>query len=179
MNKDSNTLLICLAVVSMSLFAVNVYADFPLDRFTGYIMISAGFLFLVTIISLIIYLFRRSRGFYKWLMAVLMIFLLLNIPLTARVVEMEIHKHELAAIEKINTCEKAKELFDEDLKNASLKYFIFGMAVDEDWQEYLEEHHDLEVYYLGCIVSSSLECYNDLVTDYLNLEEQYPAINSK
>ncbi len=91
----------------------------------------------------------------------------INLLLISEVITFEIYKYKITQIEKIETCEKAELQFDIDLKNQSLKYFTFGMGVDEEYQKNLEDNYNLEVYHMGCIVENSYECYNELVKRHL------------
>lgn len=77
----------------------------------------------------------------------------------------------MKTLERINTCEKAHIQFNYDVKNQSLKYFLFGYGVDEQLRQTLEDKYNLNVYHLGCIVTPAFECYNELVEQHLNLVE--------
>lgn len=165
--EQKRYLLVCLAITSIMLFAVNIYADVPLTRVMGYIKFFASLYLLFTLIILIRYFFKKTFKAYKLALATLTIFLVINLGLVTTVVNFEMAKYEMFKIEKMNTCEKAGLQFKADLKNEDMKFFIFGIGVDEEYMLKVEQKYNLKVYHMGCMVSPSYQCYNELVKDHL------------
>lgn len=169
MKAKKTYLIVCLVILSMMLYAVGIYNDLQLTRVTGYIRLLASLFCLLTIIILLIHAFKGTLHTYKVSLVVLLMFLSLNFVLVMEVVMFEIHKYEISKVEKINTCEKANLQFVKDLKNSSLKYFVFGIAEDQVYSQWLEDQYNLDVYHMGCVVTPSYECYNKHVESYFKL----------
>ena len=162
--KQKTYLLICLLISSGFLFAVNFYVDFSITKFTGYIKIASGLFLLLTVISTILYAIRRTSNTFKSSLIVASIFFLLNSVLVTEIIAREVQGAKLYEIEKqLETCDKAQNQFEIDLKNGELKYILFGIGADEKLITMLEEKYELEVYYFGCIMSLAFECYNEQV----------------
>lgn len=161
-----------LIVSSGILFVVNFNMDFAIARFTGYVKIGSGILLVLTLISVTIYLVKRTSYAYKSSLIVASIFFLLNSVLVTEIIALEIHGAKLNKIEKqLETCEKAKTQFQIDLENEDLKYFTFGIGIDEEFNKKLEDEYGLEVYHMGCIVHSSYKCYNEQVEKKIKITD--------
>jgi prepilin signal peptidase PulO-like enzyme (type II secretory pathway) len=173
MNRNKyNYLLICILVSSGFLFAVNFYVDFAITRFTGYVKIGSVIFLILTLISVTTHTIKRTTKTFNSSIIVASIFFLLNTVLVTEIVALEIHGAKLYKIEKqLETCEKAKNQFRIDLENDDLKYFTFGMGIDEEYNSKLEDMYGLEVYHMGCIVYSSYVCYNELVEKELKMAD--------
>jgi hypothetical protein len=144
--------------------------DFAITRFTGYVKIGSGIFLILTLISATIYLIKRTSKTYKSSLIVTSIFFLLNFVLGTEIIAIEIHGAKLYKIEKqVETCEKAKAQFQIDLENGDLKYFTFGIGIDEEFNNKLEDEYGLEVYHMGCIAYPSYECYNKQVEKELKI----------
>ena len=60
-----------------------------------------------------------------------------------------------------------KKKFANDLKNGEIKYFHFGLGTLIGQNKIVKEKYNIEVYSMGCLVRSEMECYNKKVNDYL------------
>lgn len=67
------------------------------------------------------------------------------------------------------TCEEVLSKFEIDKKNQEIKYFHFNMFNVESLEEKLGKA-GVEYHFMGCLVHESLECYNNLVMEYLKSE---------
>ena len=67
-------------------------------------------------------------------------------------------------------CDKMKDRFKSDLSNNNLKFFSGGIVQNENLGKYLKKE-GVEEFYQGCLVNGELECYTDLVVEYLEKEK--------
>ena len=75
--------------------------------------------------------------------------------------------NQLSEYEKIETCDEMENRFASDLKNGEIKYFQFGIGRDIWLQEILESKYKIECLGMGCSIQSEIECYNNMVENYL------------
>jgi hypothetical protein len=66
------------------------------------------------------------------------------------------------------SCEKIEKRFDEDLIKGELKYFQEEYDYDLEFLEKLKLKYGIEVIGNSCTQCTSMECYNELVKDYIN-----------
>ncbi len=122
---------------------------------------------------LIIFFFlpRRIKGNFLSVCALILSLILLF--------ESSLITHKIIEEQRLNSiyseysqlsCDELKKRFEIDLKDNDLKYFSGGMFHDLDWSEILKEN-DITELYQGCMVNLKLECYSDLVNDYLEKEK--------
>jgi len=152
------------------LFIVNTYMDAGIAITGERIRFLTTISLIFTMIISIVYFVKRTLKVYRISLLTSSAFLLLNFALTVEVVAFEYRSYQLAQIAKINTCEKAELTFQKDLESGDLRYFMFGMGVDELSNDHLTNVYNLDVYQIGCIVDNSLECYNELVEQHINAE---------
>jgi hypothetical protein len=62
---------------------------------------------------------------------------------------------------------KIEKRFEADVKNGKIKYFLSGYDSDLEFEESLKDEHDLELISSSCTMFSSMQCYNNLVIDYI------------
>ena len=72
-----------------------------------------------------------------------------------------------AEYSEIETCEEMEKRFSTDLKNGEVKYFHFGIGTLIGQNKILKDNYNIEVYSMGCLVQTEMECYNEKVNDYL------------
>ncbi len=72
-----------------------------------------------------------------------------------------------AEYSEIETCEEMEKRFSTDLKNGEVKYFHFGIGTLIGQNKILKDNYNIEVYSMGCLVQTEMECYNENVNDYL------------
>lgn len=63
-------------------------------------------------------------------------------------------------------CEEMNNRFEQDLANNELKYFSFGLGGSGNLTNNLKKYN-IQNYDLGCIIRNNLECYSNLVAEYL------------
>lgn len=156
-------LIVCLTISSIALFTIYNYSGSPISIFPATLRSFLIPLFLISIILVIVYGFKSTSSTYRSALFTLLVFFFLNVLLVSEVVAFEVHKYKLTQLEKMDTCEKAVLQFETDLKSGSLKYFTFGLGVDEEYQDKLQDQFDLDVYHMGCVVTESFTCYDELV----------------
>jgi hypothetical protein len=72
-----------------------------------------------------------------------------------------------AEYSEIESCDGMEKRFSNDLKHGEIKYFHFGLGTLIGQNKILKEKYNIEVYSMGCLVRSEMECYNKKVNDYL------------
>lgn len=163
-------LLICLLIVAALLYLFNVSVGTSMTELTENVRTVTGLVMVFTLIAITIHIIKKSNWTYRFNLTIASIFLVLNIVLATETVAIEIHEKEMEKIAAMDSCDKARVQFNADLKTNELKYFLFGLGVDEELNDKLENQYDLKIYTMGCIVLPALECYNDLVKEHLQIE---------
>jgi hypothetical protein len=69
------------------------------------------------------------------------------------------------------SCEKIKKRFEQDLINGELKYFQDKYNPNLEFEEDLRDNHSIELIGISCTQFTSMECYNDLVKDYIKTND--------
>lgn len=93
--------------------------------------------------------------------------LVLNIYLANKIYKsLQINKI-YAEYAEIETCEEMKKRFETDLKNGEIKYFQFGIGYDNELEKTLKNRYNIETFGMGCTIQPEIECYNQLVNEYL------------
>lgn len=64
-------------------------------------------------------------------------------------------------------CEKLKNYFETDLKNEEIKFFQYGIGIDIELYENLKSKYGIESIGMGCMKLPTIDCYNNLVNNYL------------
>ncbi len=73
-----------------------------------------------------------------------------------------------------------KKRFAEDLKNGELKYFVFSIGGDEEWDKKLKDEYKVKSILMGCTsFPSELDCYNYEVRQYLKSKYKFDILNDK
>lgn len=169
--KQKLYLIVCLAITSTALLSVNI-----MNAFVSYKLISLFPeilhslyipVFLITVITLLLYGIKRTIVRYRISLTVLIMFFIINVFGVTEVAAYKVYTHKVSQIEKIDSCEAAATEFESDQKKGSLKYFTFGLMEDEAFNEELKDQYDLEVYHMGCVVNPALVCYNSRVEDHI------------
>lgn len=148
------------------LFLVNIFGITEVTPFIGYIFFGLGLVFIASLIFLTLFAVRKTYRNYQKSLWALAIFLIINLGTITFVIAEEIDKHEMNQISQISNCDEAELTFSSDLKNGKLKFFTFGIVENIKFKKQLEEKYDLKVRYMGCIVTSELECYNQKVKNH-------------
>lgn len=68
---------------------------------------------------------------------------------------------------EFESCEKIKKRFEEDLIHGELKYFQNAYNSDLEFEKRLRDKHGIELIGISCTQFTSMECYNNLIRDYL------------
>lgn len=134
--------------------------------------ISKG-LFVLGLISFGLYFLAKDwqNGLTKIMIGTFGICLMLNLYTLSEYYKIMQIQNTIAEYSKIETCDEMEKRFATDLKKGKIKYFQFGIATDIELQKSLKTKYGIESYGMGCIVQSKMDCYNDLVNDYL--KEKY------
>lgn len=116
-----------------------------------------------------LYFFNKKWGILltKIMIGAFGVCLILNLYLVAQIYESVQIQKRYAEYSEIETCIEMEKRFATDLKNGEIKYFQFGIGYDIDLEETLKVKYDIETFGMGCLVQSEMECYNDLVNDFL------------
>ena len=93
--------------------------------------------------------------------------LVLNIYLVTEYYQMKQSRITLSEYLKLRTCDMMENRFATDLKNGEIKYFQFGMGTDLQLQKTLKAKYGIESFGMGCCGLPNMECYNNLVNEYL------------
>lgn len=62
---------------------------------------------------------------------------------------------------------KIKKRFEADVRNGEIKYFQDAYNPDLEFEERLRDKYGIELVGIACTQFTSMECYNDLVKDYI------------
>ncbi len=132
-------------------------------------LLIAKILYIIGFISLGLYFLAKDwrKVLTKIMLYAFSISLILSVYLSYQYYEWNKHYEILNEYEQIATCEKLKERFATDLENSELKYFQFGFGFDIELQRSLKNKYGIESFGMGCLVDMKMECYNDLVNNYL------------
>ena len=93
--------------------------------------------------------------------------LVLNIYLMTEYYKMEQRRITLSEYHKLGTCDLMGNRFATDLIKGEIKYFQFGMGTDLQLQKTLDTKYGIESFGMGCCVLPNMNCYNNLVNEYL------------
>lgn len=66
-----------------------------------------------------------------------------------------------------DSCSRIEKRFKADVRNGEIKYFQNKYDSDLEFEERLRDKHDIELIGISCTMFTSMECYNNLVIDYL------------
>ena len=76
-------------------------------------------------------------------------------------------------------CDELKEFFATDLKNKEVKFFQYGMGADIELYQNLKSKYEIESFGMGCVKLSTIDCYNDLVNNYLIEKHNDSIVNGR
>ncbi len=159
-----------LFLISILLFGINISYNISGSDFSKLIKVFTLLTLIISLCSIIVFNFNKTLKVYRIVLVVVSIFLILNLSLVKDVIAYEYESYRLSEVYEMDSCEKAEIQFAKDLKNGELKFFIFGIGTNPEVHRKLKEDYNLEVFYMGCIILSSYECYNKLVVNKLNLK---------
>ena len=131
-----------------------------------YLMI-AKILFLIGLISVVLYFLAKDwqKALTKIMLFSFSISLILSAYLSYAYYEREKSIAIMTKYERAN-CNELKEFFATDLKNQEIKFFQYGMGADIELYDKLKKY-EINCYSMGCVKLSTIDCYNDLVNNYL------------
>ena len=131
-------------------------------------LLIAKILFLIGLISFVLYFLAKDwqKTLTKIMLFSFSISLILSTYLSYAYFEREKTIALITKYERAN-CNELKELFATDLKNKDIKFFQYGMGTDIELQENLESKYGIRSFGMGCVKFSTIDCYNDLVNNYL------------
>lgn len=73
---------------------------------------------------------------------------------------------------EIESCSKIEKRFEADLINGEVKYFQDEYDSNLGFEERLRDKHSIELIGISCTRFTSMDCYNDLVKDYIRKKEK-------
>ena len=68
---------------------------------------------------------------------------------------------------EFDSCLKIEQRFKEDVKNKEIKYFLDEYNLDSEFKERIRDKHHVELIGVSCTRFTSMNCYNDLVKEYI------------
>mgnify|MGYP003631407372 CR=1 FL=1 len=143
-------------------------------------LLIAKILFLIGIISFILYFLTKD---WRKILTRIMLFsfsisLIFSIYLSYAYFEREKSIAIMTKYERAN-CESLKEFFATDLKNKKIKFFQYGMGTDVELHEKLKSKYGIESFGMGCMKLSTIDCYNELVNNYLIEKHNDSIVNGR
>ncbi len=143
-------------------------------------LLFAKILFAIGFISSIIYFSAKD---WRKILTKIMLFsfsisLILSVYLSYAYFEREKSIATITKYERAN-CDELKELFAEDFENEEVKFFQYGMGTDIELYENLKSKYGIESYGMGCVKLSTIDCYNDLVNNYLIQKHNDSIVNGR
>jgi hypothetical protein len=126
-------------------------------------------LFLMGILSFGLYFFVKKwrNRLTKVMIGTFGICLVLNLYALTEYYKITKIQNTIAEYSELKTCNEMKNRFSTDLKKGEIKYFQFGIGANLELQKTLKTKYEIECFAMGCLVQSELDCYNDLVNNYL------------
>ncbi|QNK78158.1 hypothetical protein H7F37_03490 [Winogradskyella sp. PAMC22761] len=70
------------------------------------------------------------------------------------------------------SCSKIEKRFEADLKNGEIIYFQDEYNPDLEFEEKLRDKYSIELIGISCTRYTSMNCYNDLVKDYIRKKNE-------
>lgn len=116
-----------------------------------------------------LYLFKKNwrNLLIKIMIAVFSISLALNLYIFPQIYESVQINKKYAEYSEIKTCNEMEKRFLVDLKNEEIFYFQFGIGYDIELAKTLMKKYKIESIGMGCLIQPEMECYNQLVNNYL------------
>jgi hypothetical protein len=158
--------------ISGTLFLTNNLLNAGITVYGEQVKYASTIFFALTLISSILYYYKKSRATFRTTIIFGSVFFILNALLTFELVAFDWRSYQLSKIKEMRTCELATQAFNKDLENGNLKYFTFGIGSDQLSENYLEDEYDLNVWHMGCIADHPLVCYNELVEQHVTNERK-------
>jgi hypothetical protein len=170
-------LIVLFAVCSIILQWLN----FNLRDYNNYNLILniIGILILFGLFIFVISIFRKNNTLLEKIsIGILTITLVSNLFLSYKLFDYNRTIQIQVEYESAN-CEELKKRFANDLKNKELKYFQYGMGADIELYENLKTKYGIECFSMGCAKLSTIDCYNDLVNNYLKEKHSDPIVDDR
>ncbi|WP_028873231.1 hypothetical protein [Psychroserpens burtonensis] len=179
MNARTKYILLILGISAFGLSIYNKYNAYTETSFNPVELEYAKVFFGIGIFCVGLYYFNKN---WRNLMTKIMIgafgiCLILNLYLIAQIYESKQIQNRLSEYYELD-CEKITDRFKADLKNNEIKYFSGGLVGSGNLSENIKKY-GIENFELGCQVYTNLNCYNELVSNYLkdqkniNINELY------
>ncbi|MDG5493243.1 hypothetical protein [Psychroserpens sp. SPM9] len=140
----------------------------------------AKILFVIGFISFILYFLAKNwrKVLTKIMLLTFSISLILSVYLSYQYYEWNKYVETKIEYEKYN-CDELKKQFEADLKSGGIKYFQYGMGPDNELHKNLKEKYGIQCYSMGCMKFSPIDCYNDLVNNYLIEKHNDSIVNGR
>ena len=174
MYKKVKYILLTLSLLGLLIFCYEYYQNFNGNYFLGIsesgIKISAVLLVLILVFFALPREYKqRNNKLTVFAVGIILVFLLHN--LNRSYIYYSDYRYNKVMTEYQNLgCDKMQDRFKSDLSNNNLKFFSGGIAHNEGLRKYLKKE-GIEEFFQGCLVNRELECYTDLVVEYLEKEK--------
>ncbi len=172
MNIRTKYILLILGISAFGLLIFNNNNAFSANSFIPELEYSKVF-FGIGVLCGGLYFFLKKwrKGLTKIMLATFGICLVLNLYLFAEIYESVQIQNRYTEYALLETCEEMENRFATDLKNGEIKYFQFGIGYDIELEKTLKDKYNIETFGMGCTILTEMECYNELVNNYL--KEKY------
>jgi hypothetical protein len=174
MYKKIKHILLALSFIGLLIFAYEYYQNFNGNYFLG--ISESGIKISAVLLALILVFFAIPREYKQrnnkvTVLAVGIVLIFLFHNLNRSYMYYSEYRYEKVMTEYQNLgCNNMPERFKSDLSNNNLKFFSGGIAYNENLGKYLKKQ-GIEEFFQGCLVNGELECYTDLVVEYLKKEK--------
>ncbi|WP_301162003.1 hypothetical protein [uncultured Winogradskyella sp.] len=169
MNSKTKYLLLILVIAGIILLKYNDNNALTETSFDPPELKYSKWLFGIGILCAGLYLFRKAwrNILTKIMIGTFGVCFALNLYLFIEIYPYVQINKRYAEYSEIETCEEMEKRFSTDLKNGEVKYFHFGIGTLIGQNKILKDNYNIEVYSMGCLVQTEMECYNENVNDYL------------
>ena len=169
LRNKTKYILLTLGILSLILIYYNDKYALTETSFDPIELKYSKWFFAIGILSVGIYFFNKNlkKIITKIMFGAFGICLALNLFLFIQIYESVQLQKRYAEYYELETCEKMEKRFETDLQNSEVKYFQFGIGYDVKLEQILEKKYDIEMFGMGCMIQSEMECYNELVNEYL------------
>ena len=174
MYKKIKYFLLIFTLIGMIFFYLDYYQNFNGNYFLGIsnnrIKISAILLVLIFVFFFLPRKLKQRKDKYVIVATlIVLVFLFQNLNIGLNYYSHYRFEKILAEYKSLD-CDKLKERFELDLKNNELKFFSGGLFYNKTQAKKLKKHK-IENFFQGCMIDKGLDCYSNLVLEYLKKEE--------
>jgi len=167
-NFKKNITLLIIIISGILLFVLNRYGLMNYFNYEIYFKLSIIVIALeLTLSSFLVFRTKIRKELKKTLFVIATLFLFFNIYLSVEYYKIKEKERLHLEYNNIKTSKGVEDRFKLDLKNDELKYFSYGMGVDEILVENLKRKYNIRTFNEGCIVLGNGVIYNVFLEKYL------------